>query len=165
MDQQDQTQITAKIAFIKARWHSDIVDQAEIGFRQTVSKLNIADSDIDVYEVPGAFDAPYLAKNLASSERYDVIVVAGFVVDGGIYRHDFVAATVVEALMQIQLQQNVPVLSVVLTPHNYQETDVHNDFFRAHFVEKGAEAARAVDLILANEKQIAKLHEGTEKAA
>jgi 6,7-dimethyl-8-ribityllumazine synthase len=65
------------------------------------------------------------------------------VVDGGIYRHDFVAAAVVEGLMQVGLKTDVPVLSVSLTPHQYQETAHHNAIFAAHFVEKGREAARA----------------------
>jgi 6,7-dimethyl-8-ribityllumazine synthase len=65
------------------------------------------------------------------------------VVDGGIYRHDFVAQTVVAALMQVQLATETPVFSVVLTPHHFHDHDVHAGFFRSHFRVKGAEAARA----------------------
>ncbi len=65
------------------------------------------------------------------------------VVDGGIYRHDFVASAVVDGLMRAGLDSGVPVLSVSLTPHNYQDTDHHNAIYRAHFVEKGREAANA----------------------
>ena len=64
-------------------------------------------------------------------------------VDGGIYRHEFVAETVVNGLMKVQLDTEIPVFSVVLTPHHFQETPAHQDFFQAHFVKKGAEAARA----------------------
>jgi 6,7-dimethyl-8-ribityllumazine synthase len=69
------------------------------------------------------------------------------VVDGGIYRHEFVAAAVVDGLMRAGLDTGVPVLSVSLTPHRYQETDHHREIFRAHFVEKGREAARAALMI------------------
>ena len=69
---------------------------------------------------------------------------AAFVVDGGIYRHDFVSDAVVKGLMEAQMTTEVPVFSVSLTPHNYQETEAHNAFFREHFVGKGAEAANAV---------------------
>ena len=72
---------------------------------------------------------------------------AAFVVDGGIYRHEFVASTVLEGLMRAQMDTNVPVLSVVLTPHSFQETPADVEFFRAHFVRKGQEAARAAKLI------------------
>jgi len=69
------------------------------------------------------------------------------VVDGGIYRHDFVAQAVVDGLMRAGMDTGVPVLSVSLTPHHYQETEHHNAIFRAHFVEKGREAARAALMI------------------
>ncbi len=50
--------------------------------------------------------------------------------------------------MRAGLDTNVPVLSVSLTPHAYQETDHHNEIYRAHFVEKGREAARAAKMIV-----------------
>ena len=53
------------------------------------------------------------------------------------------SATVVDALMRIQLEVGSPVLSLVLTPKSYQETPAHNAFFREHFVTKGREAADA----------------------
>mgnify|MGYP001798384672 FL=1 len=59
------------------------------------------------------------------------------------------ASAVIDGLMRAQMDTDVPVLSVVLTPHQYQENEAHRAFFRSHFVEKGAEAARAVLSILA----------------
>ena len=70
-------------------------------------------------------------------------MAAGFVVDGGIYRHEFVAETVIRALMQVQLSTETPVFSVVLTPHHFHEHEVHRQFYHGHFRTKGAEAARA----------------------
>ncbi len=64
-------------------------------------------------------------------------------VDGGIYRHEFVAQAVVTGLMEVQLRTDVPVLSVSLTPHNFQPGDDRVAFFRSHFVQKGREAANA----------------------
>ena len=94
-------------------------------------------------DVPGAFEMPLMAQTLAKSGKYDAVICAAFVVDGGIYRHDFVATAVVDGLMRVGLDTGVPVLSVSLTPHHYQETDHHNAIYRAHFVEKGREAASA----------------------
>lgn len=127
-----------RYAFIKANWHAPIVDQALKGFSESIPL-----SQIDVFDVPGAFEMPLLARDLARTGLYAAIVAAAFVVDGGIYRHDFVAAAVVNGLMQAGLETGVPVLSVSLTPHQYQDTDHHNTLYRAHFVEKGREAARA----------------------
>ncbi|MCV2874147.1 6,7-dimethyl-8-ribityllumazine synthase [Defluviimonas sp. WL0050] len=127
-----------RFAFIKANWHAHIVDQALAGFREVIH----ADR-IDVFDVPGAFEMPLLARDLAASGRYAAVAAAAFVVDGGIYRHDFVAQAVVDGLMRAALDTGVPVLSVSLTPHQYQETAHHNAIYRAHFVQKGREAAEA----------------------
>lgn len=67
---------------------------------------------------------------------------------GGIYRHEFVAQAVVGGLMRAGMDTGVPVLSVSLTPHQYQETEHHLQIYRAHFVEKGREAAGAMQMIL-----------------
>ncbi|RJL02338.1 6,7-dimethyl-8-ribityllumazine synthase [Paracoccus aestuarii] len=136
-----------RIAFIKARWHADVVDQAHEGFLAEAAGL-MPGAQVEPWDVPGAFEMPLLAKTLAATGRYDAVVAAALVVDGGIYRHDFVAQAVVSGLMQAGLETGVPVFSVSLTPHNYQETALLTGFYRAHFVEKGAEAAGAVARML-----------------
>ncbi len=134
-----------KIAFIKARWHADIVDQALLGFNRQMQDDGFA-CDVTGYDVPGAFEAPLLAKRLAKT--HDAIVVAALVVDGGIYRHDFVAAAVVNGLMQAQLETDTPMFSVSLTPHQFHSHDEHHGYFMEHFVKKGAEAAQAAQMVL-----------------
>ncbi|TAV90214.1 6,7-dimethyl-8-ribityllumazine synthase [Rhizobium leguminosarum] len=127
-----------RYAFVKASWHADIVDRALDGFYQLVPP-----EQVDVFDVPGAFEMPLLARDLAATGRYGAVVAAAFVVDGGIYRHEFVAQAVVDGLMRAGMDTGVPVLSVSLTPHQYQETEHHKQIYRAHFVEKGREAAKA----------------------
>ena len=136
-----------KLTFIKAIWHSEIVDQALLGFNQRRDQLQVL-ANVDVFDVPGAFELPLLAQNLANTVEYDAIIAAAFVVDGGIYRHDFVAQAVITGLMEVGTRTGVPVLSVSLTPHNFQSTDAHVNFFKEHFVKKGAEAADAAIEIL-----------------
>ena len=120
-----------RFAFVKAQWHADIVDCALDGFTEI-----IAPEFVDVFDVPGAFEMPLMAQTLAKTGNYSAIVCAAFVVDGGIYRHDFVASAVVDGLMRVGLDLGVPVLSVSVTPH-------HNAIYRNHFVSKGREAAEA----------------------
>ena len=139
------TPLNQPIALVQARWHSEIVDCARDGLLAALPP----GSEVDVVDVPGALEIPLAAKQLAKTGRYGAVVGTAFVVDGGIYRHDFVAGTVVDALVRVGLETEVPVLSVVLTPHNYQETEVHDAFFRDHFRIKGAEAAAAVLNLLA----------------
>ena len=142
-----------RIAFIKARWHAEIVDQAHNGFMAEAATL-LPNATIDAFEVPGAFEMPLVAKKLAKTGRYDAIVAAALVVDGGIYRHDFVAGAVVTGLMNVGLETGVPCFSVSLTPHNFQPVDSLVGYYTAHFVKKGAEAAHAVQQILALEPQL-----------
>jgi 6,7-dimethyl-8-ribityllumazine synthase len=129
---------SGRYAFVKAQWHADIVDRALDGFAETIPM-----DQIDVIDVPGAFEMPLIARDLAQTGKYAAVICAAFVVDGGIYRHDFVASAVVDGLMRASMDSGVPVLSVSLTPHHYQETDHHNTIYREHFVTKGREAANA----------------------
>jgi 6,7-dimethyl-8-ribityllumazine synthase len=132
----------ARYAFVKARWHADIVDRALEGFLQLIPA-----EQVDVFDVPGAFELPLMSRDLAATGRYAAVAAAALVVDGGIYRHDFVAQAVVDGLMRVGLDTGVPVLSVSLTPHHFQETEHHRQVFSAHFVKKGREAAEAALLI------------------
>jgi 6,7-dimethyl-8-ribityllumazine synthase len=132
-----------KIAIIQANWHVDIVSQATRSFSDDMVKAGVAAEKLEVFDVPGSLEIPLLAQKLAQSGQYDLIMATGLIVDGGIYRHDFVSATVLDGMMRVQLDTGVPVLSVVLTPHNFQEVPAHMDFYRDHFVLKGQEAANA----------------------
>jgi 6,7-dimethyl-8-ribityllumazine synthase len=134
-----------RIAFIQASWHRDIVDQCRLGFIAEMEALGRAASDIDFYEVAGAFEIPLHASLLAGAGHHAAIVAAGLVVDGGIYRHEFVAQAVISGLMEVQLATRVPVISAVLTPHHFHAGEEHTAFFTSHFLVKGAEAARACD--------------------
>lgn len=131
------------IAYVKACWHAEIVNQTEAGFRAEMDAQK-ADCTIDVIEVPGALEMPMVAKKLAKTGKYDGVVCAALVVNGGIYRHEFVAQAVVSGIVDASLVTDVPIYSVSLTPHEFQETPEHMEFYKKHFVKKGAEAARAV---------------------
>ncbi|WP_216901544.1 6,7-dimethyl-8-ribityllumazine synthase [Nocardia alni] len=131
-----------RIAIVAARWHADIVDQAVAACRARLATHGF--TDIDVIEVPGAFEIPLRVKRLASSGGYAAVAGCALVVDGGIYRHEFVAATVVDALMRVQLETDVPVFSAVLTPHHFHEHAEHLEYFARHFEVKGTELANAI---------------------
>ena len=130
-----------RVAFVQACWHRDVVEEARIAFVKEAEARHL--NHVDVFEVPGSFEIPLHAQILAKTRRYTAIVAAGLVVDGGIYRHEFVADTVIKALMDVQLRTEVPVFSAVLTPQQFHETEVHYDFFRRHFAIKGVEVAEA----------------------
>lgn len=131
------------IALICSRWHSDIVDQARHACIAELHASGAPPGSIREFEVPGAFEIPLLAQRLARSGRYAAVIACGFVVDGGIYRHDFVASAVIDGLMHVQLDTDVAVFSAVLTPHEFHDHAEHQQFFAKHFVRKGIEVAQA----------------------
>jgi len=133
----------ARIAVISARWHSDIVGRAVDGFTTRIDEA-LPSTAVAHFSVPGAYEIPLRAQRLARSGGFDTIVACALVVDGGIYRHEFVAATVVDALMRVQLETDVPVFSGVLTPHQFHEHQEHVEYFTGHFEKKGRELADAV---------------------
>jgi 6,7-dimethyl-8-ribityllumazine synthase len=132
-----------RIAVVAASWHREIVDQAVAGLQAELVHHAVPLDQVERFDVPGAFEIPLHAKQLARSGRYDAIVACGLVVNGGIYRHEFVTCAVIDGLMRVQLDTEVPVFSVVLTPRDFHEHEDHHRFYREHFLKKGAEAARA----------------------
>jgi len=136
-----------RVAFVQSCWHRSVVEECRIAFLQEIEARHITRAQIDLFEVPGSFEIPLHAQLLAKTRRYTAIVAAGLVVDGGIYRHEFVADTVIKALMDVQLRTEVP------TPQQFHESAVHLDFFRKHFVIKGIEVAEAcADTLLSLER-------------
>ncbi|MDI1267720.1 MAG: 6,7-dimethyl-8-ribityllumazine synthase [Polaromonas sp.] len=147
----------ARFCFIQAGWHADIVNPGRDAFLAEMARQGVPQQDIDLMEVPGAFEIPLHAQQLARSGRYAGIVACGLVVDGGIYRHEFVADAVISGLMRVQLDTGVPVFSAVLTPHHFHEHEEHRRFFSAHFVVKGTEVAQACLRTVASLRQLAGL--------
>ena len=133
-----------RICLIHASWHADIVESLVDHFLQRGSELGLDPSEVDIVSVPGSLEIPLQAQLRAKAGRYDAIVVAGLVTDGGVYRHDFVAQAVLDAIMKIQLELEMPIIYAVLTPHHFHESGVHEAFFKEHFKAKGVEAANAL---------------------
>ena len=149
-----------RFAFIEASWHADIVHQARDAFFATMAEAGVGAERIDLFDVAGAFEIPLHAQYLARSGRYAAIVGSALVADDGIYRHDIVSTTVVRALMRIQLETGVPVISAVLTPHHFHEHAEHRKYFLKNFAVKGTEAAMACLQTVAGLRSLANLAPG-----
>lgn len=139
-----------KIAYVQAAWHTDITDRCKEAFIAELARHGYGKDAVDLFSAPGSLEIPLMAKKLAKTGKYAAVCVSGFVVDGGIYRHEFVANAVLQGIVQTSLETEVPVLSAVLTPHHFHEHAVHHDFFREHMVTKGKELAEACLAIIDN---------------
>ena len=135
--------MTQKIALISAKWNERIVQSAEESFIKTMQENGFAANQMDIFKVPGSLEIPLVGQQCLQN-GYDMAVGIGFVVNGLIYRHEFVGQEVVRGIVDVSLRTNKPFLSVVLTPQAYQEhLEENTDFFVRHMVTKGKEAASA----------------------
>ena len=132
-----------RIAYIQASWHTDITDHCRAAFMAELLKHGYTASDVELVSVPGSLEIPLMARRLARTGRYAAVCASGLVVDGGIYRHEFVAQAVLQGIVQTSLETDVPVLSAVLTPHHFHEHAVHEEFLKQHMLTKGKELAEA----------------------
>ncbi len=137
-----------KIAVLSASWHTNVVNSGEASFVDALVEKGYSRDQIDVIKVPGALEIP-LAGKLALEGDYDIAIGISLVVNGGIYRHEFVAHTVVQSILDVSLEVRKPFLSMVLTPQSFNEDlDVYEEMYVKHFVVKGREAAEACDRML-----------------
>lgn len=138
-----------RVAMIAAQWHSDLVNVATTAARAHLVSAGVADDAIRLVTVPGSLELPLVAKLLATSGDYDAVLAFGFVVDGGVYRHEFVAQAILSGFVAVSTETGVPVLSAVLTPQRFDENDAGDHaFFAEHLAGKGVEIARsAMDVV------------------
>ena len=142
--QRSTTQPTPRrVAVIASSWHLDIVSAGTTAIQAEFERRHCPPGYLEVHQVPGAFEIPLYAMRLARLGAYDAIIACGFVVNGGIYRHEFVAAAVIDGLMRVQLDTDVPIFTAVLTPRDFHDHDEHRTFFRDHALKKGTEVAQA----------------------
>ena len=64
------------IAFVQSCWHREIVDRCRDSFLETIVAAGVARDRIDLFEVPGAFEIPLVAKRLAQTGRYLAVVAS-----------------------------------------------------------------------------------------
>jgi 6,7-dimethyl-8-ribityllumazine synthase len=131
------------IAYVQASWHTDITEHCKTAFMAELATHGYGAADVEFFSAPGSLEIPLIAKKLAKTGRYAAVCASGLVVNGGIYRHEFVAQAVLQGIVQTSLETEVPVLSAVLTPHHFHEHAVHEEFFKNHMRTKGKELAEA----------------------
>ena len=141
---------TKRIAYVQAAWHTEITDRCKEAFMTELARNGHDPREVEFFSAPGSLEIPLMAKKLATTGKYAAVCASGLVVDGGIYRHEFVAHAVLQGIVQASLDTGVPVLSAVLTPHHFHEHATHQDFFREHMAIKGQELAHACLSIIEN---------------
>ncbi|GAA4853659.1 6,7-dimethyl-8-ribityllumazine synthase [Luteimonas vadosa] len=104
----------ARFAIIASRWNPRIGDALVAAARRTFSAHGVADSQVDVVRVPGAWEIPQAAARIASAGRHAAIVALGCVVRGDTRHYEHVADRCADGLMRVSLDSGVPVCNGVL---------------------------------------------------
>ena len=103
------------IAIVASRFNELITSRLIDGAKDTLMRHDVSGSAIDIYWVPGAFELPLIAKELALTGKYDAIIALGAVIRGDTPHFDYVAAEMSKGLASVGLEHRVPVLFGVLT--------------------------------------------------
>jgi 6,7-dimethyl-8-ribityllumazine synthase len=134
----DFTASTAKFALVVARFNSTIVDGLTEGAIDTLRRHGVADSNITVVKVPGAYELPLAAKRVAAKGDADAIIALGAVIRGGTPHFDFVAGECSGGLARVSLDHDIPLAFGVLTTDTIEQA-VERSGTKAG--NKGADAA------------------------
>jgi len=111
-----------KIAIVVSRFNSFVVDRLLEGAVDTLIRHgNVADDDITVIKVPGAYELPLVAKKAAKNGNYDAIIAIGAVIRGGTPHFDFVAGECNKGLAQVCLESEIPVSFGVITTDTIEQ--------------------------------------------
>ena len=111
----------ARIGIVCARFNEFITSKLLGGAIDGLVRRNVAEEDIDVAWVPGAFEIPLIAKKMAKSGKYDAVICLGAVIRGATTHYDFVCAGVSKGIAAVSLEAEIPVMFGVLTTENIEQ--------------------------------------------
>ncbi|KTG29812.1 6,7-dimethyl-8-ribityllumazine synthase [Idiomarina sp. WRN-38] len=128
-----------KFAIIVSRFNHFVVESLLDGAVQTLKHYGeVADEDITVVRVPGAYEIPVTAKRLAQSGKYDAIIAVGAVIRGGTPHFEFVAGECNSGLGRVATEFGLPVAFGVITTDSLEQA-IERSGSKAG--NKGSEAA------------------------
>jgi len=110
-----------KLGIVVARFNSFISEKLLEGAIDSLVRSGVDENSIDVARVPGAFEIPLVAQNMARSSKYDAVICLGVVIRGATPHFDYVAGEVAKGTAQVMLDTGVPVLFGVLTTETIEQ--------------------------------------------
>jgi 6,7-dimethyl-8-ribityllumazine synthase len=110
-----------RYAVVRATFYGDLAERLTTGAMRALAEEGVAESSVDVHDVPGAFELPLVAKVCASSGRYAAVVCLGAVIRGETDHYDYVCAAAANGIEQAQLDTGVPCSFGVLTVENMDQ--------------------------------------------
>ena len=130
----------ARVAVLASRFNESIGKRLVEGALDCLRRHGVADSDISVVWVPGAYELPAAAQRLAASGEVDALVCVGAVIRGETAHFDYVAGHAAAGIGEIATRTGLPIGFGVLTTENSEQA-LERAGGKAG--NKGFEAARA----------------------
>ncbi|NRG48355.1 6,7-dimethyl-8-ribityllumazine synthase [Bacillus sp. CRN 9] len=110
-----------KVAVVVSRFNEFITNKLLSGAQDALKRHDVAEDDVTIVWVPGAFEIPLTAKKLAESGKYDAVVALGTVIRGATPHFDYVNAEVAKGVAATALQTGIPVIFGVLTTDSIEQ--------------------------------------------
>ena len=110
-----------KIGIVAARFNEFITGKLVAGAQDSLARHNVAEKDIDIAWVPGAFEIPLIASKMAKSGKYDAIICLGAVIRGNTSHYDYVCSEVSKGIATVSLNSDLPVMFGVLTTDSIEQ--------------------------------------------
>ena len=110
-----------KFCIILSRFNDFIGSKLLSGAVDELKRHGVADENIDIVKVPGAFVIPLAAQKCAKSGKYNAIITLGAIIRGATTHFEYVSAELSKGIAQISLQTGIPVIFGVLTTENIEQ--------------------------------------------
>jgi 6,7-dimethyl-8-ribityllumazine synthase len=129
-----------KIAIVVSRFNSLITAKLLAGAERKLSELGVAEPDLHVYWVPGAFEIPRAVRALAQQKKYDGILPLGCVIRGETPHFEHISREVSQGLMRLSLECDTPIVFGVLTTDTVKQARAR----AGAKLNRGAEVAQSL---------------------
>ncbi|MEH7387644.1 6,7-dimethyl-8-ribityllumazine synthase [Bacillus sp. JJ1521] len=110
-----------RVGIVVARFNEFITAKLLTGALDGLKRHGVADEDVEIAWVPGAFEIPLIAKKMAESSKYDAVIALGTVIRGSTSHYDFVCNEVAKGLASTSLATGKPVMFGVLTTDTIEQ--------------------------------------------
>jgi 6,7-dimethyl-8-ribityllumazine synthase len=110
-----------KFALVVSRFNSFVTERLLDGALDCLRRKGVAEGDLTVVRVPGAWEIPLAAKRLAQARKYDAVICLGAVIRGNTPHFDYVAAEVSKGIAQVSLESGVPIAFGILTTDSLEQ--------------------------------------------
>lgn len=129
-----------RIGIIRAEYNPEITQSLEAKCVEGLREAGLAPEQIEHCLVPGCFEIPLAAQQLAATGRFDALIALGAVIRGETLHFDLVANECARGVMKVSLKFNLPIIFEVLATKNRRDAAARAGNNRSN---KGFEAARA----------------------